>query len=94
MRYTPARTGGRGSRSSANSRGLEAGRRTRSRKASCADMGAARRRILKVLGETGGRKRNVLDGLAGGDRRVLDELVRQKRVRIEGIRKGARYVRS
>jgi hypothetical protein len=48
-------------------------------------------RILRVLRETGWRVRNVLDGLAGGDRRVVNALVRDGLVKIRGTRKGARY---
>jgi hypothetical protein len=48
-------------------------------------------RILRVLRETGGRVRNVLDGLAGGDRRVVNALVRDGLVKIRGTRKGALY---
>lgn len=52
---------------------------------------AKRRLILRVLRETGGRKRNVIDGLAGGDRSVLDRLLREEKVRMRGTRKGATY---
>lgn len=46
-------------------------------------------RILAVLRETGARKRNVLDGLAGGDRRVVDRLLRAGKVRYRGRTKAA-----
>jgi hypothetical protein len=42
-----------------------------------------RRRMLRVLRETGQRKRTVLDGLAGGDRAVLDSLIRDRLVRVK-----------
>lgn len=51
----------------------------------------ARRRILAVLRETGGRKRSVLDALAGGDRGVLDGLLAEGVVVMRGDKRGATY---
>lgn len=48
-------------------------------------------RILRVVRETGGRKRSVLDALAGGDRAVLDRLLQEGKVVMRGDRKGALY---
>jgi hypothetical protein len=54
----------------------------------------ARAAILRVLRESGGRKRTVLDGLAGGDRSVLNGLLAERKVIIRGQRKGAVYVHA
>lgn len=62
----------------------------RSRKAPCGDRDG-RRRILRVLRETGGRKRSVLDALAGGDRKVLDKLLEERAVVMRSDRRGATY---
>jgi hypothetical protein len=51
----------------------------------------ARFRVLRMLRETGGRKRTVIDGLAGGDREVLDGLLSEGKVVMRGTRKGAIY---
>lgn len=42
-----------------------------------------RRRMLRILRETGARKRTVLDGIAGGDCAVLDSLLQDRKVRIK-----------
>jgi hypothetical protein len=50
--------------------------------------GAAR--ILRMLRDTGRRKRSVIDKLAGGPE-LLDRLLKQGKVRMVGSKRGAQY---
>lgn len=52
---------------------------------------AARRRIMRVVGDTGPRKRTVLVGLAGGDAGVVKGLVGDGSLVRIGKAKGALY---
>jgi hypothetical protein len=50
-----------------------------------------RRRLLRVLRETGPRKRTVCLGLLGGSDRALEQLIRDGKVKVQGTTKGALY---
>ena len=58
------------------------------------DLKARRQRLLRVLGETGPRKRTVCLGLLGGDAKAFDELLAEGKIVRRGDRKGARYAKA
>ena len=89
MNYTPRKDAGRGRSISGRKQAL--GRPHDAQRGERHAVLRGRRRILRVLRDSGGRKRSVLDALAGGDRKVLDGLIEEGKIRMRGDKRGATY---